>query len=138
MIDNKLIEVRNFAGKGYMPLIHYEKWRVAVLNYCEDLLPEHIHALQRHDRSDEAFVLLSGQCVLFVTDGKDSKGTISAQRMQPMKLYNIKKGTWHSHTLSRDATVLIIENDDTCDNNSPCTELSDTQKNELVHLLTQR
>jgi ureidoglycolate hydrolase len=135
MIDNELIQVSDLAGEGYIPLIHYDKWRVAVLNYCEELLPENIHALQRHDETDEVFVLLSGQCVLFISGREDSIGTIQAQPMEPIKLYNIKKGTWHSHTLSCDASVLIIENDNTSDEiNSPSIELSDEQKNELMAL----
>jgi hypothetical protein len=135
MIDDKLIQVTELTGKGYLPLIHYDKWRVAALNYCDELLPENIHSLQRHDETDEVFVFLSGQCVLFIGGCEDFIGTIQAQPMEPMKLYNIKKGTFHSHTLSRDASVLIVENDNTSDNiNSPSIELSDNQKSELVEL----
>ena len=52
--------------------------------------------------------------------------------MEPLKVYNIRRGTWHSHTLSPDATVLIIENENTCDDNSPEAELTERQKMRLT------
>jgi len=39
--------------------------------------------------------------------------------MERGKIYNVKKGVYHTHTLSKDAKVLIVENDDTSDDNSP-------------------
>ena len=43
--------------------------------------------------------------------------------MEPLKLYNVKKRGWHTHTLSTDATVLIVENRDTSSSNSSETTL---------------
>jgi mannose-6-phosphate isomerase-like protein (cupin superfamily) len=69
--------------------------------------------MQRHDQTDEVFVLLEGRCILFLGAGGDSVTELFAEDMQPLKLYNVKRGTWHSHTLSDDAVVLIVENIDT-------------------------
>lgn len=46
-------------------------------------------------------------------------GKIHAVEMEPYKTYNVKMGTYHTHTLTEDAMVLIVEADDTCDDNSP-------------------
>ena len=130
-ISKDLIEISQFEGDGYMPLIKYESWRVAVLKYCDELLPQNINKFQKHNETDEVFVLLSGKCVLYLGDGKDKVEEIYQQQMEPLKIYNIKKATWHSHTLSKDAVVLIVENDSTCDGNSPEIMLTQEQKNKL-------
>jgi hypothetical protein len=132
-IDTRLIEIKEYQGDGYKPLIDFETWRVAVLKYCDELLPENITKLQRHDESDEAFVLLQGNCTLFIADGKEEVGTIYQEPMKLLKLYNIKKSTWHSHTLSKDAVVLIVENENTCLLNSPEIILNEDDKRMITH-----
>lgn len=137
MIDENLLQISSYEGEGYLPLIHYEKWRVAELRYCDELLPQNIKKLQRHDKTDEIFVLLEGTCTLFIADGSDNIGEIYAEPLKPLHVYNVKKGSWHSHTLSPDTTVLIIENNDTCDDNSPEQALTPLQQKELVELSIQ-
>ncbi len=137
MIDESLLEIRSYLGEGYRPLIDYGEWRVAILRYIDELLPQNIGKVQRHDATDEVFVLLSGRCILFVAEGTDRVGEIHAVDMQPLKLHNIKRGTWHTHTLSEDATVLIVENRDTGLINSPETTLTVEQCRRLVQLTRQ-
>lgn len=133
-INEHLLEIRGFDGVGYQPLIDYDKWRVAVLRYCDDLLPERIFAMQRHNETDEVFVLLEGRCILFLGEGKDTITSITAVDMVPRKLYNIKRGVWHSHTLNNDASVLIVENSDTTIQNSPKKLLNDNQRRRIVDI----
>ena len=137
MISESLLEIRDYTGEGYRPLVDYGAWRVAVLRYIDELLPQNIGKVQRHDETDEVFVLLGGRCLLFIAEGSDRVGEIHAQDMQPPKLYNIKRGTWHTHTLSAEATVLIIENNDTGPGNSPEIELAETQRLRLIQLTQQ-
>jgi hypothetical protein len=54
--------------------------------------------------------------------------------MQPLKLYNVRRGAWHTHTLDEVATVLIVENRDTTSANSPEIELSADQRRQLIEL----
>lgn len=138
MISDKLLEIHEYNGEGYVPLLHFKSWRVAVLRYCDELLPQNIKKLQRHDETDEIFVLLEGSCTLFLADGVDTIGEIHAQELMPLKVYNVKRGTWHSHTLSKTTTVLIIENDDTYDNNSPEQALTQAQCQKLIELTQKR
>ncbi len=51
-----------------MPVVDYKDWRVAILNYCDELKTECINQMQRHDETDEVFVLLKGEFVLFIGD----------------------------------------------------------------------
>lgn len=75
-IKESLIEIKEFNNEGYTPLIDFKTWRVAGLRYCEELLPENISKFQRHDETDEVFVLLMGSCTLFIADGKEELGEI--------------------------------------------------------------
>ena len=133
-IDPALLEVRDYAGPGYRPLVDYGAWRVALLNFIDELLPERLDTMQRHDETDEVFVLLSGRCLLFLGEGKEAVRQIEAEDMQPLKLYNVRRGAWHTHTLSRDACVLIVENRDTTDANSPRVPLGEAQRRQIVEL----
>ena len=134
MIDPHLLDITDYTGAGYQPLIAYGAWRVAILRYIDELLPENIGKMQRHNATDEIFVLLQGRCILFIGAGTDRVEEIQAEDMQPLKLYNMKRGTWHTHTLDQAATVLIIENDDTGLINSPEIELTTEQRTQLSTL----
>ncbi len=133
-IPETLLEIRDYGGEGYRPLIDFGAWRVAVLRAIDELLPENLATMQRHDETDEVFVLLAGRCILFFGEGTDAVTTIHAADMEPLKLYNVKRGAWHTHTLSEDATVLIVENVDTTDANSPLVTLNAAQRAEIVQL----
>lgn len=127
MIPETYLEVRTYDGPDYKPLVDYENWRVALLNYTPDLLPEKIDRMQKHTETDEVFVLLTGRCILFLGEGEDSVTRVHAVDMQPYKFYNVKKNCWHLHTLSEGARVLIVENRDTVVENSPYVPLSPEQ-----------
>jgi len=133
-IDERLLEICSYDGSGYKPLIDYDKWRVAILRYCDELLPERILTMQRHDETDEVFVLLEGRCILFLGEGNNTIDSITAVDMVPRKLYNVKRGAWHSHTLSNDASVLIVENCDTTVQNSPKKLLNNDQRRQIVDI----
>jgi len=136
-ISERLLEIREYGGEGYQPLIDFNAWRVAILRYHPELLPHNINAMQRHDETDEVFVLLAGRCVLFLGEGADQITGIVAVNMEPLKLYNIKRGTWHTHTLNRDASVLIVENQDTTLANSPTIALTADQRERLIALASE-
>ena len=137
-ISEDLLAVKEYQDEGYQPLVSYQNWRVAVLNYCAELLPENIDSMQRHDQTDEVFVLLQGRCILFLGEGEEEITDIYAHDLQPGKVYNVKRSTWHTHTLSEDASVLIVENDDTAEENSPEKKLTSQQQKKLVELTANR
>jgi len=137
MVPESLLEIRECAGVGYAPLVDYGEWRVAILRFIDELLPQKLGKMQRHVETDEVFVLLAGRCILFVGESAESVAQIHAQDMEPMKLYNVKRGCWHTHTLSEDATVLIVENRDTTVYNSPVIALDTKQRERIVELTRQ-
>ncbi len=112
------IETFAYDGHGYRKLMSYGAWRVAILNAHEDTKAESLATLQKHDETDEVFVLLEGVCTLIVAEG-DAPGEMFAAPMLPGKAYNIRRGVWHNHILEKGARVLIVENEDTGADNSP-------------------
>ncbi len=133
-IPEFLIEIREHNEPDYMPMIDYQSWRVALMNYAADLLPEKINRMQKHTETDEVFVLMKGRCILFLGEGEESVIKVHAVDMELYKLYNVKRGAWHSHTFSEDARVLIVENRDTVVENSPFVDLSEDQCKDVVEL----
>ena len=129
-----LLDIHEYNGPGYRPLVDFDHWRVAVLNFSADLLPEHLTSMQRHNDTDEVFVLLAGRCILFTGEGTDTVTRIHAEDLQPNRVYNVRQGGWHTHTLSPDARVLVVENRDTTYDNSPFTPLTDPQMGEIARL----
>lgn len=127
-MDKNLLDIVSYDGEGYLPLIDFGKWRVAELRYIDELEVDNLKDMQKHDETDEVFVLLEGDFTLFLGGQGDTIGEIEAVKLEPLKLYNVKKGTFHTHTPEKNATVLIVENRDTCDDNSPVVKLTQEQK----------
>ncbi|MBP3474826.1 MAG: hypothetical protein J6K48_00685 [Lachnospiraceae bacterium] len=128
-----LLEVLEYEGIGYQPLLSCRGFRVAVLNYHPELLIENMTNFQKHDKTDEAFILLRGTCTLFLAEDETLE-TIHGVELEPCKIYNVKAGAYHTHTLSEDAMVLIVEADDTCDDNSPSILINDEVRACLAEL----
>ena len=64
----------------------------------------------------------------------DRVDAIRAIDMEPWKLYNVKRAAWHTHSLSEDATVLIVENCNTIAANSPQVRLEPAQRAQVIGL----
>jgi len=122
------LDIKTYTEIGYKPLIDYNCWRVAYLNYIDELDPENICQLEKHLKTDEVFVLLKGEGVLFIAAGDETPPEITPQKMEPCKLYNVKRGAWHNIILSKDATILLVENKDTGEGNSSYYELTESQR----------
>jgi len=133
-MKSELLEICEYNGQGYKPLVDFGAWRVAMLNYSADLLPERLTRMQRHNETDEVFVLLTGRCILFVGEGQGAVTGVHAEDLRPGCVYNVKQAVWHTHTLSPDAKVLVVENRETTYDNSPFTPLTEAQHQRLLDL----
>lgn len=105
-----ILESYAWEGSGYQPLLLRPNWMVSLLNW--ELAAERINLkeIERHNQTDEVFVLLKGRSILFVRrDGEQ----LEAYDLRPGVIYNVPLGIWHNLLASRDATLLIVENRDT-------------------------
>jgi len=106
------VEVYDYKGEGYKIAMRFGSWRVAYLNHADTFVEENFEKIERHNETDEVFVLLKGSAVLIIGE------ELNRVEMEPHKIYNVPKGVWH-HIFTKEGTsVLIIENEDTGDKNS--------------------
>ncbi len=115
----QLVEILEHSGEDYKPLVDFNGWRVAILNDAPKFRRETTPYLERHNETDEVFVLLEGNCTLYIGDGSGNElGTVSLLPMEKEKLYNVKKGVWHNLIATPGTALLIVENADTTKENS--------------------
>lgn len=136
-MNENLLEMHEYLGEGYKPLIDFNCWRVAVLRYLDELQPDKISYFERHNETDEVFVLLQGQAVLFIGEGEETVENINPVVMRNGVFYNVKRGAWHTVALSRDATILLVENRDTAQENSSYFDLLPEQSVFLVETVAR-
>lgn len=107
---NNQLDILDYTGEGYMPIVDFEAWRVAFLR-CDESLSKLVK-LERHMETAEVFVLLEGTATLYI--GLEKEPFL----MEPFKMYNVHQAVWHAIVVSPDAKVLIVENRDTTESNS--------------------
>jgi len=135
-MDKALLEVSDYAGEGFRPLIYFGTWRVAVLNYLDELRPENLKKVERHTETDEVFILMKGEGTLFLGKGDKGPETLYPQVMDIGKLYNVKRNIWHTVALTPDASVLLVENGDTGTDNSEYADLTAQQCQVIIEQCT--
>ncbi len=106
------VEVYDYNGENYQTAMRFDSWRVAYLNHGNRFAEENFEKVERHNESDEVFVLLSGNATLIIGE------ELNWIEMEPHKLYNVPKGVWHHIFTVEGTSVLIIENADTGEENS--------------------
>ena len=129
-INPRLIEVKSCLVDDYSPLVECGQWRVAAICASEHNSADAIVQLERHNETDEVFVLMRGKSVLFAATGQCEQGIgrITNVDMEPLQVYNVKRGVWHACALGPDAVVLVVENSDTGRSNSDYAQLMMDQR----------
>ena len=106
------LDILSYGGEGYSRVVNGGKWTLASLNWAPRFELSNITDLERHNLTDETFVLLQGKATLLVGENAEKV------EMEPLKYYNVRAGVWHNIAVSKDARVLIGENSDTSKNNT--------------------
>ena len=104
------LDVVSYDGGNYIRAVEHGEWCVAFLNHG-DRFAAPVY-MERHNGTDEVFVLLAGEATLLI--GEDRKEV----KMSAGKIYNVRKGTWHQIVTKPGARCLVVENADTCAANS--------------------
>ena len=133
-MDKNLLDIKQFDGEGFHPLIDFGAWRVAILRWETSMLPEKIEFMERHTQTDEVFVLLEGQATLILGGKQGSVEGVFPQTMENGKLYNVKRNAWHTIVLSRDASILIVEQRNTGKENTEFCILSGEFRKKIMEV----
>jgi ureidoglycolate hydrolase len=97
------------SGPGYRPLVIRDGWQVAQLNYMPELAAEAIGQVERHNATDEVFVLVRGASVLIAMVERAGCLRFETLRMEPGVTYNVPAGVWHAIAMTPDDLVMIVE-----------------------------
>ncbi len=133
-MDEGLLEIRDHQGAGYKPLVDFVTWRVAMLLPEMQRGPGAYHSMERHLETDEVFVLTKGNGTIVIGGNGSQPQELAAQVMVVGTIYNVRKGAWHTLSLSRDAAVVIVENRDTTEQNSEYAALTAEQRLTVMEL----
>jgi len=123
------LEIHTWGGTGFQPLVASHEWQVSILNWEPIFDLEKFGEVERHNNTDEVFVLTRGQALLFSSDDKE----LRVEEMIPGVVYNVLKGTWHNLLSTRDASWIIVENQGTDDSNSEYRQLSGNERAQIIN-----
>jgi mannose-6-phosphate isomerase-like protein (cupin superfamily) len=116
-----------WRGDGFHPFVSHRNWLVALMNWEPRFDSAHVGQIERHNQTDEVFVLTHGRGLLYV----DNDLTIQAIDMLPGLIYNVTRGTWHSVIGTRESSWLIVESNDTNEQNTDYRQLTEVEIAEL-------
>ena len=107
------IQEYTYEGKGLTRVFENEKWMVGIKNWKPENDITGLTCLERHNITDELFILLAGRCTLLYANETENGLVIDKVEMEPMKVYNIPTGLWHN-TVTQPGVKLILVEDSAC------------------------
>ena len=117
----------SFEGEGLTRVFENEKWMVGIKNWKPMNDIANINNLERHNETDELFILLNGRCTLLYANETANGLDIQAVEMEPMKVYNIPRSLWHNTVTQKDTKLALIEDSSTGSANSDNLDLTAEQ-----------
>ena len=118
------IGVHSFETEGLKRVYDNGSWFIGIKNYkpANDIV--NLDCLEKHNLTDEIFVLLAGGCVLLTAEKTAEGLAFKALSMEPGKVYVIPKGLWHTTVTAKDSKLILAEASNTSDKNSDILKLS--------------
>jgi ureidoglycolate hydrolase len=126
-IPNHLVEIGESFEQKFKPVLSFDGWRIAMLRHSHATDMNFFHQVERHNLTNEVFIMTCGKAQLIVCENGDSPGEIYIFPMKTNVAYNIPQSVWHHAILSEDAHIIIFEKADTARENSNYHELDDVQ-----------
>jgi mannose-6-phosphate isomerase-like protein (cupin superfamily) len=117
----------SFDGEGMQRVFENEKWTVGIKNWKPANDITGIDCLERHNKTDELFVLIEGSCTLISANEVNGKLEFDAVKMEPDKVYNIPATLWHNTITCKDTKMILIEDSSTSMENSDILSLDADQ-----------
>ena len=117
MSNEKLVNILEHNGEGYLSMMESDGWRIAFSNDAPHARRENVTQVSRHMLTDEVFVLLAGRAVLYVSGGEIPQNFETIE-LEPLKAYVVPRATWHYMTTFEGTRLFITENAGTSRENS--------------------
>lgn len=114
-----LLDKFKIESRGFGVLKDYNSWRIAILGYDNETNSiEGINQLGRHFETDEVFVLIKGTAYMITAGNVDVPSNLALEQLDDGHIYVVKEKQWHAAILEPESILLIIENQNTNDDNS--------------------
>ena len=123
-----------FNGEGMQHVFENEKWTVGIKNWKPANDVTGIDCLERHNKTDELFVLVEGSCTLVYANETEGGLDFGAVKMEKDKVYNIPATLWHNTITCKDTKMILIEDSNTSMENSDILNLTEAQIAEMRSL----
>jgi ureidoglycolate hydrolase len=136
-LSTDLVETGSCFEQMFKPVIVAGEWQVAVLRQCGKVYPHCIQEVERHNKTDEVFILTMGKADLIIVEEKDGRKIPHVIPMGLNVAYNVKQSVWHHVVLSADAHIFLFEKADTSRENSDYMTLEDGVQNEIKEKIRQ-
>ena len=104
-----MIQSTFYDGEGMNRVYENEKWMVGLKNWKPANDRAGIDCLERHNETDELFILLKGTCTLVYATETGPGLDLGAVKMEPLKVYAIPARLWHNTITERDTKLALIE-----------------------------
>jgi mannose-6-phosphate isomerase-like protein (cupin superfamily) len=118
------IESYAFPGEGMQRVYENEKWTVGIKNWKPANDIAGIDMLERHNQTDELFVLIAGACTLVSAEETADGIQFHKVVMEANKVYRIPATLWHNTIMKQDTKMILIEDSATSMDNSDIYKLS--------------
>lgn len=128
-----MIRILRHQVEGFSRLYENKNWTVAWKTAAPSNSREAVTKLERHNKTDEIFILLSGNAVMM--EGNVEAGAVTKlaeRRMEQGCIYLIPKGTWHNTWMEPGAVFAMVENADTSYENTDLVEIGKIARQEDV------
>lgn len=128
------IENYEFTGEGMQRVFENEKWTVGIKNWKPANDVTGIDCLERHNKTDELFVLVEGSCTLIFANEAQGSLRFGAVKMEKNRVYNIPATLWHNTITRKNTKMILIEDSGTSMDNSDILNLTEAQIGEMRSL----
>jgi len=118
----------DFGAEGLKRVYENEKWMVGIKNWKPANDIANVDCLERHNGTDELFILLAGSCVLLYAEEAAGVLDIKALRMEGGKVYCIPRTLWHNTVTSKDVKLILVEDSSTGPSNSDVVQLGEAER----------
>lgn len=120
-----------YEGEGLQRGYENAEWTVGIKNYKQANDINFINNLEKHNNTDELFVLIRGNCSIVTANNNDDELLYEIEPMKKNTIYTIPKGLWHNTITDKETKLILIENSDTSMDNSEILNLSIREIDEL-------
>ena len=96
-----MLEIYEWSGEGFEPLVFTTGWQAALLNWEPLFDRRNLDEIERHNHSDEVFVLLRGRAMLFTRPDGGALAAVEMEAWAKFTMCRLASGTiWWPHAMS--------------------------------------